>query len=65
LKGEIAMMKRRVRADIALTEQGIRVVDLVVPKGHREDAFRFFEQILPDLKALDRTVTTVQPEGSR
>lgn len=59
------MTKRRVRADIAITEQGIRAVDLVVPKGHREDAFRFFERILPSLEALDRTVTTSRPEAGQ
>ncbi len=51
-----------VRADIAINENGIRAVDLVVPKGHREDAFRFFERILPGLKALDRTVNEASQE---
>jgi hypothetical protein len=59
------MTNRRVRADIGITEQGIRTVDLVVPKGHREDAFRFFERILPNLEALDRTVTTSRAEAEQ
>jgi len=59
------MTSRRVRADIAITEQGIRTVDLVVSKGHREDAFRFIKRILPSLEVLDRTITTAQAEVGR
>lgn len=57
--------RHQVRADIVMTESGVRAVDLVVPKGHREDAFRFFECILPGLKALDRSITEANPGGDR
>jgi hypothetical protein len=54
---------KRVRADIAVNENGVRTVDLVVPKGHREDAFALLARMLPSLRDLDRVIKADSIKG--